>query len=61
LNLGPNLAVTGSLSALLWYRTARTVGARPRLLELTRLGVIVVPLSIAAALLAVHVAGSGPL
>ena len=27
LDLGPNLAVTGSLSALLWYRAARTVGA----------------------------------
>ncbi|HEY1738594.1 MAG TPA: SLC13 family permease [Acidimicrobiia bacterium] len=61
LNLGPNLAVTGSLSALLWYRTARTVGARPRLLEVTRLGVIVVPLSIAAALLAVHVVGGNSL
>ena len=57
LNLGPNLAVTGSLSALLWYRTARTVGARPRLLEITRLGVIVVPISIATALLAVHIVG----
>ncbi|HEY3833200.1 MAG TPA: SLC13 family permease [Acidimicrobiia bacterium] len=61
LNLGPNLAVTGSLSALLWYRTARTVGARPRLLEITRLGVIVVPLSIAAALLAVHIVGGNSL
>jgi arsenical pump membrane protein len=61
LNLGPNLAVTGSLSALLWYRTARTVGARPRLTEVTRLGVVLVPLSIAAALLALRFAGSGAL
>ncbi len=61
LNIGPNLAVTGSLSALLWYRTARSVGARPRLGEVTRLGVILVPLSIAAALLALHFTGRGSL
>ena len=29
LNLGPNLAVTGSLSAFLWLRVARRLGARP--------------------------------
>jgi len=29
LNLGPNLAVTGSLSALIWFRSARAIGARP--------------------------------
>ncbi|MGH9009487.1 MAG: hypothetical protein ACRDYF_06500, partial [Acidimicrobiia bacterium] len=29
LNLGPNLAVTGSLSALIWFRVARAVGANP--------------------------------
>ena len=29
LNLGPNLAVTGSLSAVLWLRVARSNDARP--------------------------------
>jgi len=52
LDLGPNLAVTGSLSALIWYRAARTVGARPSAAHLTRLGVVLVPVSIAAAALA---------
>jgi Na+/H+ antiporter NhaD/arsenite permease-like protein len=52
LNLGPNLAVTGSLSSLLWYRAARTVGSRPSLATVTKIGVIVVPLSVAAALVA---------
>jgi arsenical pump membrane protein len=52
LNLGPNLAVTGSLSSLLWYRAAKTVGCRPSPATVTRLGVIVVPLSILAALVA---------
>jgi arsenical pump membrane protein len=49
LNLGPNLAVTGSLSALIWFRAARTVGAQPSAAQLSRLGVMLVPLSIAAA------------
>ncbi|MHB8465129.1 MAG: SLC13 family permease [Acidimicrobiales bacterium] len=55
LNLGPNLAVTGSLSALIWFRAARTVGARPSAARLSRLGVVLVPLSIAAGLVAVGV------
>jgi arsenical pump membrane protein len=45
LNLGPNLAVTGALSALLWLRTAREVDARPSLLEFSRRGV---PLALVA-------------
>ena len=49
LNLGPNLAVTGSLSAVLWLQVARTVGARPSALRVSRLGIVVAPLSIAAA------------
>jgi arsenical pump membrane protein len=57
LNLGPNVAVTGSLSALIWFRAARTVGARPSALRLTRLGVVLVPATIAAALLASTVVG----
>jgi arsenical pump membrane protein len=52
LNLGPNLAVTGSLSALIWFRAARTLEARPSAARLTRLGIALVPLSIAASAVA---------
>lgn len=49
LNLGPNLAVTGSLAAYLWYRAARGAGARLSLVQVTLLGVVIVPLTLAAA------------
>jgi arsenical pump membrane protein len=52
LNIGPNLAVTGSLSALLWWRAARQLGARPSALAFSRRGLLVAPLAIAAALAA---------
>ena len=52
LNLGPNLAFTGSLSAYLWYQAARTAGARPSLRLSSLLGVALVPLTIAGALAA---------
>lgn len=52
LNLGPNLLVTGSLSSLLWYRAARAAGARPSLWRVSAVGVVLVPLTMAAALLA---------
>jgi arsenical pump membrane protein len=45
LNVGPNLAVTGALSALLWFRAARVVGERPSLVEFSRRGI---PLALAA-------------
>jgi arsenical pump membrane protein len=45
LNVGPNLAVTGALSALLWFRAAREVDARPSLLEFSVRGI---PLALAA-------------
>jgi arsenical pump membrane protein len=51
LNIGPNLAVTGALSALIWYRAATTVRARPSAVRLSRIGVVLVPISIAAAAL----------
>ncbi len=50
LNLGPNLACTGSLSAYLWYRAARGAGAAPSLKQSSILGLALVPLTIAAAL-----------
>ncbi|MBA3653358.1 MAG: hypothetical protein H0W70_04120 [Actinobacteria bacterium] len=49
LNLGPNLAVTGSLSAFVWMKAARSVGARPDWRRVSAVGVVLVPLSLAAA------------
>jgi arsenical pump membrane protein len=51
LDLGPNLAVTGSLSAVLWLQVARAAGARPSILRYTLLGLALVPLTLVAALL----------
>jgi arsenical pump membrane protein len=50
LNVGPNLAVTGALSALLWFRAAREVDARPSLVEFSRRGVPLALLAMAAAI-----------
>jgi arsenical pump membrane protein len=49
LNLGPNLAVSGSLSAYLWFKAARSAGARPSALRFTRIGA---PTALAAMLVA---------
>ncbi len=61
LDLGPNRAVTGSLSALIWWRAAHTVGARPSAARLSRLGVLLVPLSVAASAAALHFLAPAPL
>jgi arsenical pump membrane protein len=61
LNLGPNLAVTGSLSALLWFQAAKTVGARPSAVRLSRFGAILVPISIAASAVALKLFAPGRL
>jgi arsenical pump membrane protein len=50
LNLGPNLFVTGSLAWMLWLRAARAAGAEPSIAKASRIGVLAVPLSMAAAL-----------
>lgn len=55
LNVGPNLAVTGSLSALIWWQAARGVGAHPSIRRYSAIGIIAAPLAIAAALLAAAV------
>jgi arsenical pump membrane protein len=47
LNLGPNLAVTGSLSSYLWFKAARNAGARP---SPRRFSMIGAPVGIAAML-----------
>ena len=54
LNIGPNLAVTGSLSALIWWTAARSAGAHPSALRYSAVGVVLVPLTLAAALAAGH-------
>ncbi len=61
LNLGPNLAATGSLSAFLWWQAARAAGARPSLRRYTQLGLAVAPASIAAALIALRLFAPGGL
>ena len=48
------LLITGSLSAFLWLRVARSLDARPSALRYTRLGIVLVPVSIAASLAALH-------
>jgi arsenical pump membrane protein len=61
LDFGPNLAVTGSLSALLWFQSAKGVGARPSLVTVTKIGLVLVPCSILAALAASATFSSGRL
>jgi len=51
LDLGPNLAVTGSLSAVLWYQVATAEGARPSIVRYSLYGIVLAPLTIVAALL----------
>ena len=48
LDLGPNLAITGSLSAVLWLQAARAADARPSIATYTRLGLVLVPVTLAA-------------
>ncbi len=50
LDIGPNLAVTGSLSAVLWWQAARSVGARPSVLLYSAIGLVLVPVTLAAAI-----------
>ena len=50
LNIGPNLSVVGALSAVLWLRIARREGADPSVATYSRVGVILVPLTLAGAL-----------
>jgi arsenical pump membrane protein len=50
LNIGPNLAVTGSLSALLWWRAAGAAGARPSAIAYSRQGLLLAPIALIGAL-----------
>jgi arsenical pump membrane protein len=58
LDLGPNLVVIGALSAILWLRVARAEEAAPSALTYSKVGVVLVPLSITAALLALQLFGT---
>jgi arsenical pump membrane protein len=59
LNLGPNLAVTGSLSALLWFRAAREVQAEASIVRYSAIGIVLAPLAIIAALATSVLFGAG--
>lgn len=61
LNLGPNLAITGSLSALLWLRVARSLGAHPSIRRYSQLGLLIVPLSLGAAVATLWLVAPGRL
>jgi arsenical pump membrane protein len=54
LNIGPNLAVSGSLSALVWWQAARSVGAHPSARRYSAAGLFLAPAAIAAALAVRH-------
>jgi arsenical pump membrane protein len=50
LNVGPNLAVSGSLAVLLWWRSAIASGARPSAIAYSRQGLLLAPLAMVGAL-----------
>jgi arsenical pump membrane protein len=52
LDLGPNLAVTGALSAILWLQVSRTLGIRPSLGRYSGVGALVVIASMGLAMAA---------
>lgn len=61
LDVGPNLAVTGALSALLWLRIARATGRRPSLRTYSVVVLAVAPLAMAAAIVALRLFALGGL
>jgi arsenical pump membrane protein len=61
LDVGPNLAVSGALSAILWLRFARSAGRRPSLRTYSLVGIAVAPLAMAAALVALRLFALGGL
>lgn len=58
LNIGPNIAVTGSLSAYLWIRAARQVDTSPSIKAFSRRGILLAPVAILSALIAASVCSS---
>jgi arsenical pump membrane protein len=61
LDLGPNLVVTGALSAILWLRVARSEQGSPSAVTYSKIGAILVPLSMTAGLLCLHIFGASRL
>ena len=59
LDLGPNLVITGSLSAIFWMRVARAEKAEPSAWTYTKVGLVLVPLSVTASLLALSAFSGG--
>jgi arsenical pump membrane protein len=51
-NVGPNLTYVGSLATLLWRRVLHDHDVEPGLARFTRLGLLTVPTSVAAATVA---------
>ncbi len=62
-NIGPNLTYAGSLATLLWRRILNQHGEHPSISRFTRLGILTVPLGVAAATTtlwaALHLIGTG--
>jgi arsenical pump membrane protein len=57
LNLGPNLAVTGSLSSYLWFKAARASGANPSARRFSLIGAPLAVLSMVAGLATIALLG----
>ncbi len=57
LDLGPNLVVWGALSAILWSRVARGEGAAPAARTYSAVGIVVVPATMVASVLALLATG----
>jgi arsenical pump membrane protein len=55
LDVGPNLAVSGSLSAFLWLKAARSVDAQASIAAYSRLGALLAPVTLAAAVVALRI------
>jgi arsenical pump membrane protein len=56
-DLGPNLAVTGSLATVLWLIALRREGEDVGFLDFSKVGVIAMPLALLAALVGLRIAG----
>jgi arsenical pump membrane protein len=61
LNLGPNIAVTGSLSAYLWFKVSTDAGMLPSIKTYTRVGALTAVLGIPLALAALAAFAPGRL
>jgi arsenical pump membrane protein len=57
LDLGPNVAVTGSLSAYLWFKVSRDAGVLPAVTTYIRVGSLTALIGIPLAILALHTMG----